>query len=344
MLKKALLLNPYWDSLGGGERYTATFANLLINRGWSVDIYWPSNLSIQIRDRFGIDISRANWRNTTYSPKKSLGYQLVFWVSDGSLPTSFSKKTIIHLQFPFLPTRKSFMTLIKAKAYTFVVNSQFTKAFIDKGFIVDSHVVYPPIDTSLFLPNKKTNTILYVGRFSNLTQTKGQDVLIKSFKNIYSQLPDWRLVLAGGTTIGTDPKVFQDLKKLASGYPIEFVTNPDFNQLKSLFSQSQIFWSASGFGVNERLQPTKTEHFGISLVEAMASGCVPIVVRAGGHSEIVDHGVNGFLWDQTSQLESHTLKLVGHSQLARYSKAAIKKSKIFDVSEFNNRFNQIINL
>lgn len=343
MLKKALVINPYWDSLGGGERYTATFVRHLLDTGWTVDIFTPKNLSSAIKDRFSLDISSANWISRSYSPFVSPLYSLLFWVSDGSLPTSFCKNTLIHLQFPFLHIAgKSFQNFLKAKTYTFVVNSAFTKSFIDREFSITSRVVYPPIDTSQFNPGKKTDTIVYVGRFSNLTQHKGQEILIESFKNISQKLPKWRLVLAGGTSVGTDPAAFSDLEKSATGFPIKFIINPDFNKLKRLFSESRIFWSASGYGVDQNKEPIKTEHFGITVVEAMAAGCVPIIVRAGGHPEIVDHGKNGFLWDKIEQLESLTLELIGKNQFAECLKEARVKSKMFDVSEFNHGFDQII--
>jgi glycosyltransferase involved in cell wall biosynthesis len=345
MPKKALIINPYWDSLGGGERYTASLISHLLKTGWIVDVYWPSDLSTHIKNRFDLDVSSACWQNTTFSPLATVGYKLLFWVSDGSLPVSFCRNTLIHLQFPFTNIEgKSIKNFLKSKLYTFIVNSQFTKSFIDKEFSVNSYVVYPPIDTVRFHSGKKTNTILYVGRFSNLTQHKGQEILIRSFKKIFPLLPQWRLVLAGGTSVGTDSRDFSQLKKQASGFPIDFVTDPSFAALKKLYAESQIFWSASGFGIDQNSQPLKTEHFGISVVEAMSAGCVPIIFKAGGHPEIVDHGQNGFLWTKEDDLISHTLDLVNNHHLARYSQAAIQKSKIFDIVEFNHLFDQIIPL
>ncbi|OGD08720.1 hypothetical protein A2397_04135 [Candidatus Amesbacteria bacterium RIFOXYB1_FULL_44_23] len=343
MRKKALIINPYWDSLGGGERYTATLVRYLLDRGWLVDIYWSTNFSSQLKDRFGVDVGLANWLNKTYSPPQTIKYDLLFWVSDGSLPVSFCKKTIIHLQFPFLNIAgRGFKNFLKSRIYTFVVNSGFTKTFIDKEFSVSSQVVYPPIDTSLFMSAAKTNSIVYVGRFSNLTQHKGQEVLIKSFKNISRSIPGWKLILAGGTSVGTNSADLTKLKKQAKGYPIEFVTNPSFDQLRKLFSSSKIFWSASGFGVDQNSQPIKTEHFGITVVEAMAAGSVPVIVNAGGHPEIVEDKVSGFLWATTQELESTTLDLITQNQFAKYSQAAQVRSKIFDVTEFNNRLDRVI--
>src|SRR3989344_3527450 len=329
---KALVHNPYWDSLGGGERYTSAFVKLLLDHGWQVDIQWPHDISSDIKNRFGINISRANFIDEL----RTMNYELLFWLSDGSLPTSFAKKTIIHMQYPFQNSLgKTLINQIKSQFYKFVVNSKFTKQVIDNEYHVNSTVIYPPVDTSLFKPGKKENIILYIGRFSNLTQLKGQSTLIESFKKIHKQLPGWKLVLTGGTTVGTNPEEIEELKKSSSGIPVEIITDPSFKKIQDLCSTAKIFWSASGYSADKQIQ---TEHFGITVVEAMSAGAVPVITNLGGHKEIVDHGKNGYLWDTPSQLESLTLELTTHkTQLTTLSQAAIAKSKIFDISEFSRR-------
>jgi glycosyltransferase involved in cell wall biosynthesis len=46
--------------------------------------------------------------------------------------------------------------------------------------------------------------------------------------------------------------------------------------------------------VDPELYPERCEHFGISLVEAMGSKLIPVVVGNGGPDEIVQFGINGF--------------------------------------------------
>ncbi len=344
-MPKALIVNPYWDSLGGGERYTASFAKLLSNHGWQVDILWPQNLTSQIKSRFGIDLSSARWLNKSYYSQFSIPYSLIFWLSDGSLPISFAKKTLIHMQFPFQNVGgTSLPNFLKSRFYKFVVNSQFTKGFIDREYKVSSRVIYPPVDVAGISPDKKTKTILYVGRFSNLTQKKGQDVLISAFSEISSKLPGWKLILAGGTTVGTDTAGFAQLKKSAAKLPVEFITDPKLAQLQKIYSQSRIFWSASGYGADETTDPLHVEHFGISLVEAMAAGCVPVVTRLGGHREIVSQGADGFTWDQPQELIDYTLQLAeSRNLLTRLSRNAIAKSHLFSVERFNETFLDLVN-
>lgn len=334
---KALIHNPYWNSWGGGERYVSRFCKKLLIEGWEVDIDWKEDLSIEMEKRFGFDLCGAKYVQSF----NSIGYDLVFWASDGSLPTLFAKKNIIHLQFPFTNIGgKSLFNSIKSKFYEFVVNSQFTKEFIDKEFGVNSKVLYPPVDVETFVPGKKENFILYVGRFSKLTQQKGQEVLIDSFKKLKS---DWKLVLAGGVGVGTDTKWLTKLEKKALKNKVEIVKNPNLDKLISLYGKAKIFWSASGFGINENENPVAVEHFGITVVEAMSSGCVPIITNLGGHKEIVNDNEDGFLWDSTKELIKITNDLIKNpDKLEKISQKAIEKSKMFSTDIFYEKVDSLV--
>jgi glycosyltransferase involved in cell wall biosynthesis len=80
--------------------------------------------------------------------------------------------------------------------------------------------------------------------------------------------------------------------------------------------------------------PERAEHFGIATLEAMAFGCVPIVIRAGGQSEIVEDGRSGFLCSDTDELKKitgHVVKMFGnqpsHAYLSLSSNACVRASR-----------------
>lgn len=91
-------------------------------------------------------------------------------------------------------------------------------------------------------------------------------------------LEGWKLILAGGAEIGADDYL-NNLKSKAFGYPIEIVESPNFKDLVNLYKKARIFWSASGYGIDEEKEPERVEHFGITVVEAMSAGCVPLVFK-----------------------------------------------------------------
>lgn len=299
---KAAIHNPYFDSLGGGERYSLTVAKVLEKEGYRVDVGWKDkSIKKKLEKRFGLDLRGINFINDI---NRGDGYDVCFWVSDGSIPLLRSRNNILHFQVPFTKVNgRSLLNRTKLLRINSVVcNSRFTKKFIDREYGVKSKVVYPPVDVDKIRPKRKENNILYVGRFSQLKQSKRQDVLIKVFKRLVDGgLEDWRLVLAGGVEVGVGGYL-KKLKKASEGYPIEFYESPDFKTIKDLYGRSKIFWSASGYGVDEKKEPEKVEHFGITVVEAMTAKAVPVVFNAGGPKEIVKNGKNGFLWKNTRQL------------------------------------------
>jgi glycosyltransferase involved in cell wall biosynthesis len=340
---KAAIYNPYLDSLGGGERYTLMFAKALADNGWKVDVEWKDlNIAKDLENRFGINLKNINF---TEDIKRGDGYDLCFWVSDGSIPTLKARKNIIHFQVPFHDVNgRNLLNKMKLfRVNNIICNSNFTKEVIDKEYGVKSNVIYPPVSVDRIKPKRKENIILYVGRFSQLKQSKRQDILIEAFKKMTDDgLLNWKLILVGGTEVGAS-KYLQQLNDLLKGYPIEIIASPDFSVVKDLYGKAKIFWSASGFSENEEENPEKVEHFGITVVEAMAAGVVPVVYAAGGHKEIVQENINGFFWTDVSELISKTRELVLNNKIMnKISKQSKKDSLNFSNERFEREVLSLI--
>jgi glycosyltransferase involved in cell wall biosynthesis len=340
---RAAIANPYLDTLGGGERYTMSFAKVLVDHGYQVDVEWQDPKIVDaLETRFGLNLDKIKIVDDV---KRGDGYDVCFWVSDGSIPALKARKNFLHFQVPFQGVNgKSLLNKMKLfRVNKVICNSNFTKKYIDKEFGVDSLVIYPPVDVHSIKPKRKENLILYVGRFSRILQSKGQDVLIKSFNSLCDQgLRDWKFVLAGGVEIGVGDYI-DKLKDLAKGYPIDIIESPDYKTLKDLYGKAKIFWSASGFGVNENENPERVEHFGITVVEAMAAGAVPIVYNAGGHREIVKSGENGFLWTKENELMEITSNLINvKGQIGQFSVLAKKYSKLYSKEMFDKEVANVI--
>lgn len=340
---RAAIHSPYLKSLGGGERYVLSIARALLEEDWSVFIEsTDKEILSRAEKRFGFSLKGAR---VVDSIMRGDGYDLCFWLSDGSIPNLLARINILHFQRPFydidgksLLNRMKFFRINKV-----VVNSKFTKGFIDKEYPQKAQILYPPVDIKKLKPGKKDNLILYVGRFSQLEQAKRQDVLLESFKRFYDTAGrKWKLVLAGGSDVGRTSFV-ETLKKETRGYPIEILESPPFSQVKDLFARATIFWSAAGFGVDEEKRPEKVEHFGITPVEAMAAGAVPLIFKAGGHKEIVEEGVNGFLWEKEEELVKKTIELTDdEKQLKLISQNARKSVQKYSYENFKKQFLALI--
>ncbi len=340
---KAAIYNPYLNTMGGGERYTLAVAQALLQADYKVHLEWEDKAILaKLEARFCIDLKDTQ---VIADIKRGDGYDVCFWVSDGSVPLLRARKNWLHFQVPFrkvggktLINKMKFFRIAKV-----ICNSQFTKKIIDQEYGVNSVVFYPPVDINKFKAKKKENMILYVGRFSSLKQAKGQEHLLEVFKKVYdSGLADWKLVLAGGTEVGASD-IVPRLRQSLEGYPISIVESPDFAALQDLYGKAKVFWSASGYGVDEEKYPELVEHFGISTVEAMAAKAVPIVYAAGGQKEIVDDGQNGFLWNTKSGLKDKTMRLVANTKMLQdVAKQAQEKSKVYSYARFFQEIHSLL--
>jgi len=185
---------------------------------------------------------------------------------------------------------------------------------------------------------KKLNTILSVGRFNGHNDVKKFKVLIRTFKEGIKRnvLPDWNLILAG-SMLPTDASYLTSLKREAKGIPISFYPNCSFSTLVELYAKSKIYWHAAGF---EETKPEYMEHFGISTVEAMASGCIPVVFADGGQPEIVSERKNGFLFRTTEELLTKTVEASKRSP--KFVRSVLERSKDFSEKRFTDAFDTLL--
>jgi glycosyltransferase involved in cell wall biosynthesis len=220
--------------------------------------------------------------------------------------------------------------------------SDFSRRWTQKLWGVDCEIVYPPVDTN-FGRLEKVKMILSVGRFAieGDGHTKKQEQMLLAFQRMKEKgLRDWTYASVGG--LHDTPKhqaYFEELSQLAAASGARVVANMARQELKDLYERSSIFWHAAGYGEDENMQPVSAEHFGISTVEAMAAGCVPVVIKKGGQKEIVEHGVSGFLWETLDELQSYTERLVTDDTLrGQMSEAARKRAQLFSRDSFVENF------
>jgi len=167
-------------------------------------------------------------------------------------------------------------------------------------------------------------------------------VLIEVFRRFCQQQKDYRLILTGAVKGEGGSDYLSSLQKVAGNLPIDIVPNPSFSELKKLYTKAKFFWHAAGYGIDETVEPEKVEHFGITTVEAMTSGAVPIVIDRGGQREIINSDT-GCLCNSIEEVASTTLSLINSPEkLKIMSGKAIEKSKCFSVKVFEEKVHAII--
>ncbi len=223
--------------------------------------------------------------------------------------------------------------------------SDYSLRWVRRYWNRDGHLLHPPVDTRWAEPRPKRPIILSVGRFFRGTHEKKHGVLIDQFARMMREgLKGWTLHLAGHqSTRDIDLEYTEELRRRAAGLPVHLHVNAPFEDIKRLYGEAAIYWHAAGYGERPDRDPIKFEHFGITVVEAMAGGAVPVVLDAGGLPELVTHGVDGFHWSSLAELRARTRRLIDDPAIAaRMSAAAREASERFNVDAFRNRLLELV--
>jgi glycosyltransferase involved in cell wall biosynthesis len=349
---KIAIYSPYLDTAGGGEKYVLTIAEYL-SKNHQVDFLLGThlyNLNVngtvdRIQKLHNLDLSKVNFTKAPIGVGSSgvkrlkflKKYDYLFYLGDGSIFYSSAKNNILHIQSP-IKNSGGIKNKIKLSTWKFIIyNSEFTKNLVEKSWGRPGKVVYPPVAIQDIKPLKKKKQIISVGRFYGYLRDKKHEFLINSFKKLDET--DWSLHLIGGAGEGDEPYV-EELKKSAKGSNIFIHPNLPFEDLKKMYGESSIYWHAMGYGEDD---PTKMEHFGITTVEAMAGGVVPVAIGKGGQVEIVENEKSGYLWNSEDELIELTRDLINNkTKLNKLSKEAIKRSKLFSKEKFCENIGEIV--
>ncbi len=157
----------------------------------------------------------------------------------------------------------------------FIANSHFVGRRIQKVYGRESEVIHPPVNTAVFSPNENKEDFYLTA--CRLVPYKKVDLIVEAF----SQMPDKNLVV-----IGSGPD-FDKIKACAGPNVTLLGYQPD-KVLRDYMQRARAFVFAA------------KEDFGITPLEAQASGTPVIAFGEGGATETVVPGETGvFFFEQS---------------------------------------------
>lgn len=142
------------------------------------------------------------------------------------------------------------------------------------------------IDFATFGSVKKDEggeTLLFIGR---LSKNKRVDRLIRALAVLRESRPEARLVIVGPDWEGLQGELEALAAELGQGEAVNFTGALPEPEMLGCLAAARLFVSASAY-----------EAFGLSAVEAMASGTVPVLSGIPAFAEMIREGENGFLAD-----------------------------------------------
>lgn len=206
-----------------------------------------------------------------------------------------------------------------ARVDRFAANSHFIRQRIQKVWRRESEVIHPPVDVGLFTPSVETDPYyLWVGA---MVPYKRPDIAVDAFNA--TGLP---LVMVGTGSM------LKNLRSRARDN-ITFVERMDFNSLRRAFARARAYIM------------TAEEDFGITPVEAMASGRPVIAYGRGGALDTVTPNLTGILFDR--QESDSLIEAIGQLEhlLPSFDPSdAAKQASRFAPERFDHKFRRFAKL
>lgn len=227
-----------------------------------------------------------------------------------------------------------------------IANSAFVAGHLERRWGRTPIVLHPssPMPTPTGVGAPRDRAILTLGRITRPephVPNKRHDVLIDAFAASSLGERGWTLHVAGSCG-AADAAYAEELALRAAGTPVRFHPNADRSELDDLLGSVSVYWHAQGFGEDEAVHPEAVEHFGISVVEAMAAGVLPVVYAAGGPVEIV--GDLGDSWHDVEELLAATdaIAAADPAVLADRRERVRRRAADFDDATFRSRLADIV--
>ncbi|MDO8428055.1 MAG: glycosyltransferase family 4 protein [Candidatus Diapherotrites archaeon] len=324
-MKIAQITNHFWPCIGGIEQVVETLSKELIKKHEVTIICLnkcaKQNACISIKENYqGLAIRRLTFINlknyfpafgilSEIKPYDLLHIHGLSFFSDFLLFTRFiHKKPIIlnthggifhtnpkkwHKRIYFFGLQK----FLLKKASLIIADSE-NDFKIFSQIVPESKIkIIPnPVDIEKFQTRKQEkqpNTFLFVGRFS---KNKRIDLLIQTFAEMQKQIKNAQLWIVGKDFDGIKTSLVQQIRKFNLGTSVQILENINDSQLVEIYTKAEFFMSASEY-----------EGFGVSVIEGMAAGCIPILNKISAFEDILENGKNGLLVDFTQKNSSQVI-------------------------------------
>lgn len=354
----AWVYTPFDIAIGGGERYIISLAMALSthHETWLLTPrrYSRARLAMVMEDLglAGGKLHLATLDATGDWARPDLYIAMGNEIEPPTAPLGLCN--IHHCQFPFPVYHAGHFALERINRYdAILVNSQFTASNIQTAIAkyrlrdVPITVVAPPVaiptgDEQRRILARKYRpdnplTIVNIGRFAQGGHDKRQDAVLRIAKVCAEQGLNIQFELYGGVSNRkADTEHFARLCSFAQDLNVKIKGNATRADLSDALTRAHFYLHTCGLGYYPGLAPERIEHFGITVVEAMAHGAIPLVYEWGGPAEILTGaGLAGKFatLDDAVALIAQLIDNPPSERLALAEKA-IAASRLFDEERF----------
>ncbi len=340
-------MHPLMSAMGGGERLCCETMIALINRGDEITLFSGDFIVDRLERFFGYDglFRRISLKTYPADPRDRFGtykhllhhakaqrkllsadsdFDLVFSTQDAGYIPDISSPVFQWGYFPNTlprglygwPLRVHYSRKIMRIGLVLAI-SEYSKSHFDREWEVPTTLVYPACN--MIQPGHSRDHVV-------VTAARGvPEKNLELFWEIATRCPNYEFVLL----LTLDPRFLEYSRALQSTAPTNghVIVNPNKEMYQETLAKSRIY-----------LHLMRGEHFGITIVEAMSAGCVPVVHDSGGPKEIV--GSVGLLWRQIDEIPK--LLSVAEASYEVMSKRSIERARNFSREKFDESFDEVL--
>lgn len=360
----------YFGVCGGGEKLCLDFVRALVELGVEVELVVNSvdslnncskllNVSIpcKVREigepllskllgfsgRF-VRLRRLMFSNRAYGKVESLRSNFDLVVD--TMSNTLTKADVVYIHHPVLiSTMKGYAHSLYNLFVRFyarkgvgrpkvvLANSTWTARLVEKVYNANAEVLHPPVDVDYFVYDgrKKEKLIVTVSR---MTPEKSLHLLV----SVASRLRDFEWLLIGSVakeSRGVLRRLKEEIEreKVAN---FKIVTDAPRRELREYLLRASYY-----------VHPPFPEHFGISVAEAMAAGCIPIVYADGGAWEDLVKPVSPSLgYTSIEEVPSIVMNIEarGGDYKEELMKRALERASMLSYEGFRDKLGKLLRL
>lgn len=370
---KILLVHPHANVFRGGELVGMYVAKVLAERH-KVTLLTDRFDERKLLHRFGLSLTGirvlmvTHWELRPILPKvggyqslawrelfhdrlveriiRSNGYDAIFSTWDLECTPRTETPTLLYCHFPYLAYHNS-VSLVDSAYYALpdrllrrrieslrviLANSIFTRDHILSHWRRDADVVYPPCPPIQNDPERKEDLVVTIG-IGKYRSSRRYEVLFE----IARLLNRSKFFLIGTLQdtpeldAGYSPSGYYNLLLESKPENVELCVDVSRRVLEDYLRRAKVY-----------LHITENEPFGVSVVEAMSAGCIPVVHKSGGPLETVDPEC-GYFWRTPNQAATQISEILADEALRKTkSSVAVDVAKRFEPGLFEEKIRAIV--
>ena len=152
---------------------------------------------------------------------------------------------------------------------------------------VDTEYFHPPADRGREWAQARLPGRYGIGIFGRVRRGKGTDLFVEAMLRLLPRYPDFTAVIIGPCKIRDRPFQAALIQRIAAANlsdRIRFLGEIEWAEVAAWYRRLSIVVAAARY-----------EPFGVTILEAMASGAAVVATRTGNYEAMIEEGQNGFL-------------------------------------------------